>query len=205
MVQAASLVVKPSGDVSGGRLYNDLPVSTIEDGFMVELGELVSEEKRRLLFEIDVPEIGTLGLAQVCEMELRWVETETMESKAVTIPVNVNVVPGEQASGRIPDPEVVTEITFQEVQRAKRRANDAIASGDHDLARRIWHESREDLSSVPRDSMDARSIRDFDEEVAMLDRIQSRSEIDILETRKLAQADFHLKNRKRGRDRRDNP
>ncbi len=198
-VQAASLIVKPSGEVSAVRLFNDLPVTDIEGGFMVEVGSLLSEEKRRLLFEIDVPEIATLGLAQVCEMELRWVESETMESKVLKIPVNVNVVPGDQAAGRIADPEVETELRFQQSQRNKRLANEAITRGDHDEARRLWHDSRHRLDSLDRDQLSDQARLDIDEEIGMLDQIEVQSRYDMNVARKRAQADFHRKNRKRGR------
>ncbi len=204
VIQAASLVVRPSGDVSSVRLFNDLPVSQVNDGFMVELGEMVSEEKRKLLFEIDVPDIAALGLAQVCELELHWVETETMEGKTVTLPVNVNVVPGDQAAGRIADPEVKTELTFQVAQRAKKEASDALARGDHDGARRLWEEARINLQSVDRGSLEGRQLQEIDEEMAMIDRIELSSDLDIRQARKISQADYHRKNRKRGReDRRD--
>ena len=202
MIQATSLTVKPTGDVSGIRLYNDLPVSDIEGGFIVELGEMTSEEKRRLLFEIDVPDITALGLAQVCEIELRWVETETMESKVATIPVNVNVVPGDEAAGRIADSEVTTELAFQETQRQKREANDALARGDHEEARRHWHESRRRLSRLDQSSMSFRERRDVNEELRMLDQIEGRSDVDINSALKMSQSDIHRKNRKRGREER---
>mgnify|MGYP001252666254 CR=1 FL=1 len=202
-VQAASLIVNPSGDVSGVRLYNDLPVSETEGGFMVEIGSLHSKEKRRLLFAIDVPDIASLGLAQVCEMELRWVETETMESKVVKFPVNVNVVPGDQAAGRIADPEVETELRFQQSQRDKRAANEAIARGDHDEARRLWQGSRHRLTSLDQRRMSKQERLDVNEELASLDEIEHRSQLDMNAARKLSQADFHRKNRKRGRERRD--
>ena len=48
----------------------------------------------------------------------------------MTLPVSVNVVPGDQAAGRVPDPKVRTELLFQQAQEAKRRAADAIARGD---------------------------------------------------------------------------
>lgn len=199
-VQATSLIVRPSGEVSGVRLYNDLPVSEIEGGFMVEVGELLSGEKRRLLFEIDVPDIATLGLAEVCEMELRWVETETMESKVLKIPVNVNVVPGDQAAGRVADPEVETELRFQEAQRAKKRANDALARGDHDEARQLWHDSRRRLDSLDQSLMSDRERNDIGEEIQSLDYIAEQAECDANMARKFSQADYHRKMRKRGRE-----
>ena len=76
VAQAVSLTVRPADSVSQVRLFNDLSVSQIDGGFMVELGELIADENRKLLFEIDVPDIATLGPAQVCEIELRWVDTD---------------------------------------------------------------------------------------------------------------------------------
>ena len=189
--------------MSGVRLFNDLPVTEIEGGFMVEVGSLLSKEKRRLLFEIDVPDIAALGLAQVCEMELRWVESETMESKVVKIPVNVNVVPGDQAPGRVTNPEVETELRFQQSQRDKRAANEAIARGDHDEARRLWQGSRQRLSSMDRRRMSKQERLDISEELTSLDEIEDQSRHNMNAARKLAQADYHRKNRKRGRERPD--
>src|SRR4051794_35861332 len=59
-VQAASLTVKPSDHVAAVRLFNDLPATAIEDGFMVELGDLYAGETRRILLEINVPALQGL-------------------------------------------------------------------------------------------------------------------------------------------------
>ena len=48
--------------MSAVRLFNDLPATAIEDGFMVELGDLYAGETRRMLLEIDVPALHGLGL-----------------------------------------------------------------------------------------------------------------------------------------------
>ena len=167
---------------------------------MVELGEFVASEKRKLLFEIDVPDIATLGVAQVCEMELRWVDTESMESKVATIPVNVNVIPGDQAAGRVKDTEVETELTFQQSQRSKREAADALRDGDLDRAQMLLRRSSERLSSLDRASRSQRELLDVDDELAMIDRLRSESEMDMNVARKRAHADFHKKSRRRGRE-----
>jgi len=77
-VQAASLTVRPGPKVPAVRLYNDLPTAAIDGGFMVELGSLGSAQQRRLVLEIDVPAMAALGLATVCELELRWVDVASM-------------------------------------------------------------------------------------------------------------------------------
>lgn len=43
-----------------------------------------------------------LGLAQIAELELRYVTVPEFTEETVTVPVHVNVVPGDQAAGRIP-------------------------------------------------------------------------------------------------------
>ena len=199
VAQAASLTVRPSDTVSQVRLFNDLSVSEIEDGFMVELGELVADENRKLLFEIDVPDIKTLGPAQVCEIELRWVDTETMESKLATIPVNVNVVPGDQAAGRIKDNEVETELTFQQVQRDKRLASEDLQRGDVGSAQRRMRGSASRLRGSDRSRMSEENINEAEAEQLWLAQRMAEAELDPNMTSKRLKSDFNQKNRRRGR------
>jgi Ca-activated chloride channel family protein len=46
-----------------------------------------------------VPAMAALGVAQVATLELRYVELPALREQLVTIPVSVNVVPGDEASG----------------------------------------------------------------------------------------------------------
>ncbi|MEA2247467.1 MAG: Ca-activated chloride channel, partial [Solirubrobacteraceae bacterium] len=57
-----------------------------------------------------------------------------LSEETVSLQICVNVVPGDEAAGRVPDPKVRTELLFQQAQEAKRQAADAIARGDHDDA-----------------------------------------------------------------------
>ena len=52
-----------------------------------------------------VPAKAALGLAQIAELELRYVALPDFAEQTVTIPVHVNVVPGDQAAGPHPRPE----------------------------------------------------------------------------------------------------
>jgi Ca-activated chloride channel family protein len=194
--QAVSLTVRPSREVAAVRLFNDLPSTPIEGGFMVELGDLYSEETRRLVLEIDVPAIAELGLAQVCELELRWVDLRTMRSELATIPVHVNVVPGDQAAGRTENAKVVTELAFQRAQRAKRAAADALRDGDVGRADSIWRGAAHALRS-------ARALDPSGElarEAALLEELADQSRRDAMHARKRARADHHMKARRRGRE-----
>jgi len=134
-VQAASLRVKPTGDVEQVVLHNDLPAQGVHGGIMVELGDMWSGEQRKVLLTLGVPAMPALGLAQVCELELRYVTLPDLFEHTVLLPVSVNVVPGDQAAGRVRDPRVVEERLFLHAQEAKRRAADAIDRADYDGAR----------------------------------------------------------------------
>ena len=77
----------PTGAVEAVTLLNDLATAPVDGGFMVELGDFYAGEQRKLLLEIEVPAMAALGLAQVCELELQWVELATLDTHTVTLPV----------------------------------------------------------------------------------------------------------------------
>ncbi len=199
-IQAASLTVRPSKDVSAVRLYNDLPVGAIEDGFMVELGNLHAAEQRRLILQADIPAIGGAGLASICDLELRWVDVETMRSERVDLPVYVNVVPGDEAAGRMSDPAVTTELSFQKAQRAKREATDALRSGDLDKATGLWRTASAELEDLDLTGAPDSAVTEIADEVQVLKELADQARVDALMASKRAVADHHMKSRKRGRE-----
>ncbi len=199
VAQAVSLTVKPADTVSEVRLINDLSVAQIKGGFMIELGELVADENRKLLFEIDVPDITVLGPAQVCEIELRWVDTETMESKLAKIPVNVNVVPGDQAAGRVKDEQVDTEMIFQKSQREKRLAAEDLKRGRKKEAARRMMAAKDRLGAKDRARMLLAEIDEWNAEARWIDQNLNEMELDEIIARKRMLSDYNRKGRRRGR------
>ena len=109
---------------------------------MVELGSLHSAEQRRLILEADVPRSPRAGLAPICDLELRWVDVESMRSERADIPVHVNIVPGDEAAGRDRRPPVTTELSFQRRSTPSARPAEALGRRRHrrrpsDLGRRL--------------------------------------------------------------------
>jgi Ca-activated chloride channel family protein len=190
VVQAASLTVRPTGAVDSIALFNDLPTVGVEDGFMVELGDFLSGEQRKLLLEIEVPAMAALGLAQVCELELLWFELATMSTKKITIPVSVNVVPGDQAAGRTANPVVVTERVFQQAQRDKQAATDALRAGDAPAAAQMYARAAEALGGFADADM-------LEESETLYDLAERARYDDASRTAKLSEADRHRKSRRR--------
>lgn len=126
----AQVVLRSGPAVVGYWLYGDLPTWPAADGsLVVGLGDLYAGETRKLLVKIQVPGLAGLGLHQVTEIELRYVGLPELAEATVTIPVVVNVVPGDEAAGRVPNPKVRVEQLVQEAQTAKAEASAALREG----------------------------------------------------------------------------
>ena len=72
-IQAASLIVRPRGSVETVTIWNDLPSQPVENGVMIELGDLWAGEERKLVLSFAVPALPGLGLAEIASLELRYV------------------------------------------------------------------------------------------------------------------------------------
>lgn len=199
VVQAASLTVRPTGAVEAVHLFNDLPAAAIDSGFMVELGDFYSGEERELLLTIDVPAMAGLGLEQVCELELQWVDIATLDSHTVTIPVHVNVVPGDQAAGRVPNATVRTELAFQAAQRSKREAADALRRGDVEAASAAYDDAGRTLRAFASEAAPSMASEIAAEADLLLDLSERARFEDSNRMSKFTEADRNLKERKRGR------
>ena len=199
-IQAASLTVRCGPAVQLLRLYNDLPATQIETGqIMIELGDFYANEERKVLLKFKVPAMASLGLAQVASLELRYVELPDLLEQVVTIPVAVNVVPGDQAAGRIVDITVQTEVVFQEAQQSKRLASEALERGEREVAKRHLHGAADMLRMVAPSApgaMQGDVNAEIDELMATGRNVDA---YDTGYTSKLTRASYHEKNRKRGR------
>lgn len=147
--QAASLLIAPTTDVTGIGILNDLPTHAVTGGIMVELGDFYSGENRRLLLELHVPAMAALGLAQVAELTLTYVELPALTQHTITLPVSVNVVPADVAANRVPTAEVQREKLLLSAQQAKRATEDALARGDYDTARTTLDGAAITLAAMP--------------------------------------------------------
>lgn len=199
-VQAATLMIGFEPSVELVRLYNDLPSTQLGSGqVMVELGDFYVDEERRLLLRFHVPAMARLGLSQIATLELRYVELPDLVEQLVTLPITVNVVPGDAAAGRVPDPTVHTEVLFQEAQHTKRLASESLERGDRATARRLLDEAARSLESAGVSAPD--DLRaDLDREVGEMRSLESQVfDLDPRYSSKVTRASYHRHNRKRGR------
>lgn len=200
VAQAVTLTVRYQPVVQELSLYNDLPAHQIGDGeVMIELGDLYSEEGRKLLLRLQVDALGALGAAQIAELELRYVETATLTEHTVTLPVSVNVVPGDEAAGRVPDPRVQSEKLYQEGQAAKLEASKAYERGDISGASEYLRNSNVSLTCAALlVSPDDRAS--IDAEIDANEELQANaSAVGAAYASKRSRDSYHQGNRKRGR------
>lgn len=202
-VQAASVTIRPTVDVANLTIVNDLPAQPVADGLMIELGDFYAEETRKLVLQFEVPAIAGLGLAQIAEIELQYVELPALTSHTISVPVHVNVVPGDEAAGRIPDPTVTTELAFQRAQQTKRRAAEALRDGHVADAANLYGAASASLQEVlPASAPDMRD--ELLAEAELLEDLASRAHYDdVRRLSKFSDVDMHRKMRKRGRGPRD--
>jgi Ca-activated chloride channel family protein len=200
VVQAATLTVRFEPTVHLLRVYNDLPAQQIGAGqVMIELGDLYSQEQRKLLLRFQVPAMGALGLAQIATLELQYVEVPGLVEHTMSLPLSVNVVPGDEAAQRIPHPSVRSEVLFQQAQDTKRRASEAFEKGDLDAGQGLLRETDAGLDAAlalaPADAAD--SIRA--EKQAVVRMTDDSRSVGSAYMSKMTRDSYHQQNRKRGR------
>jgi Ca-activated chloride channel family protein len=124
-----------------------------------------------------------------------------MNSELITLPISVNVVPGDEAAGRTENPEVTTELAFQRAQRSKREATDALRDGDVDVAINQYRAASIELRGMDVSAAGPEAAAEIQAEAELFDRLALDAEHDQLRARKSARADHQMKSRIRGRGR----
>jgi len=128
----AVLRVTPTSAMLGApaiEIVQRLPYWKDGETFVVQLGDLYSGENRRFIIDLDVPGIASLGLCKIADITIEYLDLAQRQEISVTMPVNVNVVPGDVAAGRIADPIVRAERLILEAQTAKSLAVDELLNG----------------------------------------------------------------------------
>ena len=203
VVQALSLTISFEPSVEFLRLFNDLPATQIDNGqVMVELGDLYAEEARRVLLKFKVPAMAALGLARIATLELAYVELPGLVEQVASLPITVNVVPGDEAAGRIPHPTVHSEVLFQEAQDVKRQASEAFERGEFETGQRLIGDTKARLSASLAAAPEALrpEIRAEIDEVSRMEEYGSATgAVGSAYMSKLSRESYHRGNRKRGR------
>jgi Ca-activated chloride channel family protein len=172
-VTAASVTIRPLGaGLAGISVLHDIPVAQIGEEVIAQLGDLYQGESRRLLIQLDIPAMAALGLATVAEVEVRYTELPELVEHMITQPVTVNVVPGDVASGRVPNPVVTVERLLQQAQQSKRDAISSLRAGEADAAQ-AWLTGAMDQLDANMAELAPEGRAVLDEEIGELRRLRT--------------------------------
>jgi Ca-activated chloride channel family protein len=201
-VQAASVFIRMTPACKQLLVVNDMPTVVTTEGVLVELGSFYAGETRRLVVTFDVPAVAALGLTEIASLDFGWVELPALVQHSVTVPVHVNVLPGDQAAGRIPDPTVRSELAYLHTQRAKRAAAEHMSGGNAAAALGELARAR-DLASGELQAAPAMMRMELHDDIATIDLLAAEvAHGRMTRAAKVASADTTLKSRRRGSARR---
>ena len=178
--------------------------------YVVQLGDLYAGENRRFMIDIEVPGIKALGLCQIAEITIEYLNLADRQEISVTMPVNVNVVPGDQAAGRIANPVIRAERLIIAAQSEKATAIEELRSGNSKeasarLLKTVANLRREASSIQVTDAVSAESlilIRSEADEIEKLAEMAKNE--DVAYSSKRLTEDFSRKTRAR-KERLTNP
>jgi Ca-activated chloride channel homolog len=146
VAQNVSVEIRPSSDVQVLGVLNEYPIVDVPGGLQVDLGDAYGEERRRVVFQLLIPELTRLGVAKVADVVLRYVSVgEETAHHEVTIPLNVNLVSADEAAASETDAQVREEVTILGSAKAQKEARDRADRGDFDSAKRLMASSIEQL------------------------------------------------------------
>jgi len=123
VAQNVSFKIRPSPEVEMVGILNEYPAVAVAGGVQVQLGDAYGDERRRVLFELDIPEMAKLGVAKVADVVVRYVAVgEEIAAHELTLPTTVNMVSADEAAAGKADMEVLEEVLVLKAARAQEEA-----------------------------------------------------------------------------------
>jgi Ca-activated chloride channel family protein len=147
-VVAALMRIHPQlGLVDSVQILQDLPNWVEGDAVVVNLGDMYAGEERKTLFTLHVPAMPTFGTATIADVVFEYTSLPDLREHIVTLPVAVNVVPGDEARNRVPNPIVAVEQLMVGIDSRKRDIASNLRSGDSRSAQRTLAGALKDVST----------------------------------------------------------
>ena len=201
VAQNVSVEIRPAwDDVKLLTVFNDFPQMQVEGGVQVMLGDAYGYERRRVVFQLHVPGIDTLGPAKIADVIVRYVEIgEQVAMHELSLPLVVNAVSADDAAAAVPDAEVTEEVVVLLATRAQDEAREAADDGRYDVAQKVLKEAAQNLRATAKGSARA------DELLAQADAFEQRTnmlapESSMLERKRMTYENRTMKQRRQKPD-----
>jgi Ca-activated chloride channel family protein len=160
VAQNVSVEIRPAwNEVELLSILNDVVQVPIPGGVQAQLGDAYGDERRRVVFQLRVPKLQSLGPSRIAEVVVRYVAVgQQVAMHELTVPVVVNAVSADDAIASVPDAEVTEEVTVLLSARAHDEARDLADAGRHDEARAKLRAAAARLREVSRGSSRAEEL-----------------------------------------------
>lgn len=166
----AFLRIRPHDPSLIGRIGTILDVrgwgETDDEGhpvLVLPLGDFYAGERREVLIRFEIPAMAALGLTELATFSLEYIALPELESQVITWPVAVNVVPGDEAAGRVANPTVTTARLIAESTKVKRYASESIRRGEIAAATTLMRKQaqllRDAKAAVPDEADDSATLK----------------------------------------------
>jgi Ca-activated chloride channel family protein len=173
--QNLSVELCPGPDVQMLSVLNDWPLVQVPGGVQVQIGDTYAQERRRVVFELQVPSLAQLGVVTVAQAVVRYVSLGAdVAAHELTVPVVVNAVSAEEAAAAGPDTEVTEEVVILKAARTQDEARRRAMEGDGEGAVRLLRTAAAELKRVATGSdraeeleQQARELEGFGDQVVM--------------------------------------
>ena len=147
-VLAATLRITPRDPaVQRVTVRHDVPTWADGQSIVVGLGDMYGGEARRILVQLGVDAVRELGTRTIAELQVQFTSATDLAEHRVTLPVVVNVVPGDEARGLLPNPVVEVERLIIEIDETKKSAAEALRNLDPDTAKEAIAEAVQKVTS----------------------------------------------------------
>lgn len=168
VAQNISVEIRPTDATDGLLVLNEYPVTDVEGGMQVALGDAFGEERRRVVAMLHLKPTTEIGSVHVADLVVRWAGVlGPVALHTVVVPVTVGAAPGFDADRAGVDPEVTEEVNVLKIARARKEANEAASRGDHDTATTAL-ESVRPLTMNAR--MTSRDLGEFADDIERMSR-----------------------------------
>jgi Ca-activated chloride channel family protein len=201
VAQNLSVEIRPDTDaVSVVSVLNEYPTTAVPGGVQVQVGDAYGEERRRIVFALDVPSLPTLGPANVAEVVVRYVSIgDEVAAHKVRVPVAVNLVAADDPAAAELDTEVTEEVVILASARAQDEARERAERGDFDGAQDILKRAADDLRAIAPNSKRAEELLEQAEQTEAHGRAMEGGMFDALSAKQMRyQSNIKRRERRKG-------
>jgi Ca-activated chloride channel family protein len=149
VAQNVSVEIRPAASVELLAVLNGYPQLAVPGGVQIQLGDAYGGERRRLVFELLIPDLAALGPAVVTELVVRYVAVAGgVREHTMTVPVVVNAVSAEEAAKALPDAAVREQVMILRAAGARDEATKLLDRGDTAAAAALLRFTAEELRAA---------------------------------------------------------